>query len=93
MNQPAHFKKEITMTLLTQKLSKLFFAQGIRVVTLALVVVVFGTGAALAQTQQVSFTATGTAVITGVTKLPGGMTQVISTLQAVRRTLGTSPDR
>lgn len=65
------------MTLLTQKLSKLFFAQGIRVVTLALVVVVvFGTGAALAQTNQVSFTATVTGTITSVTKLPGGLTQI-----------------
>jgi hypothetical protein len=64
------------MTLLTQKLSKLFFAQGIRVVTLALVVVVFGTGATLAQTNQVSFTATATGSITSVTKLSGGLTQI-----------------
>jgi hypothetical protein len=75
------------MTLLTQKLSKLVFAEAIRVVTLALFLVV-GASAALAQTkgnkvtntvtadEQVSFTATGTAVITGVTKLPGGLTQV-----------------
>ena len=77
------------MTLLTQKFSKLVFAEAIRVVTLALFLVVFGASAALAQTkgnkatktvaaadEQVSFTATGTAVITGVTHLPGGLTQV-----------------
>jgi len=81
------------MTLFTQKLSKLLFADAIRVATFALIVVVFGASATLAQTkgsnaqtrksstvtaadQQVSFTATATAVITGVTKLPGGVTQV-----------------
>ena len=64
------------MTLLIQKLSKLFFAKTVCVVTLALFVVVFGAGATLAQTNQVSFTATATAVITGVTKMPGGLTQV-----------------
>jgi hypothetical protein len=74
------------MTLLTQKLSKLFFAKAICVVMLALFVVVFGSGATLAHSkrsntvtatgQQVSFTATATAVITGVTKLPSGLTQV-----------------
>jgi len=75
------------MTLLTRKLSKLFFAETISLVTLALFVIVFGTGATLAQTKkantvtaaataQVSFTATATAVITGVTKLPSGLTQV-----------------
>src|SRR6478609_10066082 len=75
------------MTLLTRKLSKLFFAETISLVTLALFVIVFGASATLAQTKkantvaaaataQVSFTATATAVITGVTKLPGGLTQV-----------------
>ncbi|HEX3083860.1 MAG TPA: hypothetical protein VHP99_05010 [Pyrinomonadaceae bacterium] len=74
------------MTLLTQKLSKLFFAKAICVVMLALFVIVFGASATLAQTKkastvtaanaQVSFTVTATAVITGVTKLPGGLTQV-----------------
>ena len=64
------------MTLLTQKLSKLFFAETSRVITLALFVVVFGDSATFAQTnQQVSFTATATGSITGVTKLPGGLTQ------------------
>lgn len=64
------------MTLLTQKLSKLFFAETIRAVTLASFVIVLGVGATLAQTNQVSFTATATGTITGVTKLPGGLTQI-----------------
>ena len=60
---------------LTQK-TKRHCAEMVRV-ALALCVVVLGSGVTLAQTtQQVSFTATGTAVITGVTKLPGGVTQV-----------------
>ena len=66
--------------------SRLTSGANLRRVTLALFLVVFGAGAALAQTrksntatatdEQVSFTATGTAVITGVTKLPNGLTQV-----------------
>jgi hypothetical protein len=74
------------MTLLSKKLSKLLFVGAICVVTFALFVVVFGASATLAETkgpktaigtdQQVPFTATATAVITGVTKLPGGVTQV-----------------
>jgi hypothetical protein len=54
------------MTSLTQKFS-----------TLALFLVVFGASTALAQTNddQVPFTFTGTGVLTGVTKLPGGLTQ------------------
>jgi hypothetical protein len=64
------------MTNLTQKLSKLFFGAAMRVVTLALFLSVFGAAAAHAQNEQVAFTATATAVITGVTKLPGGITQV-----------------
>jgi len=57
-----------------------------RAVTIVLFLVVFGTGAAFAQNkkaknvatndEQVSFTATGTGVITGVTHLPGGLTQL-----------------
>jgi len=76
---------------LTQKLSTLFFGAAIRVVTLALFLVVFGAVAGFgsfahvasadgntvtAADDQVSFTATGTAVITRVTKLPGGLTQL-----------------
>lgn len=74
------------MTFLTQKFSKLFFTETISVVTLALFVIVLGASATPAQTKkanattandtQVSFTATATAAITGVTKLPGGLTQV-----------------
>jgi hypothetical protein len=90
------------MTSLTQKSSKQFLGAGVRVVTLALLLVVFGAGAALAQTrgqvvksvdhtasvtnaatktvsapdEQVPFTANATATITGVTHLPGGLTEV-----------------
>lgn len=66
------------MTNLTHKSSKQFFGAAMRLITLALFLAVFGGGAALAQTgdEQVPFTATATAVITGVTKLPGGITQV-----------------
>ena len=70
------------MTLLTQKFSKLVFANTIRVVTFVLLVVVFVASAALGSfayvtpDEQMAFTATATAVITGVTKLPGGLTQV-----------------
>jgi len=75
------------MTLLTQKFSKLVSADAIRAVTLVLFLVVFGASAALGSLatttnavttadDQVAFTATATATITGVTKLPGGLTQV-----------------
>jgi hypothetical protein len=64
------------MTLLTQKISKLLFAGAICIVALALFVAVSGAGATPAQTNQVSFTATATGSITGVTKLPGGLTQI-----------------
>src|ERR1044072_8196843 len=48
----------------------------IRKLTLALFLIIFAAGAAIAQNEQVPFTATGTATITSVTKLPGGLTQV-----------------
>jgi hypothetical protein len=64
------------MTLLTQKISKLLRVGAICAVTLALYVFVFGAGATSAQTNQVPFTATGTATITSVTKLPGGLTEI-----------------
>jgi len=73
------------MTLPTQRLSKLFFTKVICAATLALFVIVFGAGVTLAKTkgantaatgQQVSFTATATGTIAGVTKLPGGITQI-----------------
>ncbi len=53
------------------------FPQQFSRVTLTLLLIILGAGAALAQTnEQVPFTATGTATITTVTKLPGGLTQV-----------------
>ena len=78
------------MTPLTHKLSTPILAKAIRFVTLALFLVVFGISAAIAQStvtnaakttraatdDQIAFTATGTASITGVTHLPGGLTQV-----------------
>lgn len=64
------------MTNLTHKSSKQFVGAAMRVVTLVLFLAVFGASAAVAQNEQVPFTATATAVITGVTKLPGGITQV-----------------
>jgi hypothetical protein len=48
----------------------------IRKLTLALFLIVCAAGAVIAQNEQVPFTATGTATITSVTKLPGGLTQV-----------------
>lgn len=66
-----------------QQFSKLTSGLVIRKVTLALFLVVFGTSAVLVQTKaltalddQVPFTATGTAVITSITKLPGGLIQL-----------------
>jgi len=68
------------MTLLTQKFSKLVSTEAIRVVTLVLFLVVFGASAANTVTatadDQVPFTITGTAVVTSVTHLPGGLTQL-----------------
>jgi len=73
------------MTLLTQKFSKPVLAGAIRVVTLVLFLAALGSFAYVANAggyivtlpdDQVAFTATATAVITGVTHLPGGLTQV-----------------
>lgn len=73
------------MSSLSQQLSKLVFAEAIRLIMIALILVFFGAGVSVINTatntvatadEQVSFTATGTAVITGVTHLPGGLTQV-----------------
>ena len=64
------------MTNLTQKI---FFGAAVCIVTLALFLVVFGataTNTVTAADDQVPWTATGTALLTGVTKLPGGMTQL-----------------
>lgn len=62
------------MTNLSQTLSKRFFGAVILVVTMALFLVVFGAPAAA--DEQVPITMTATAVITSVTHLPGGLTQV-----------------
>jgi len=71
------------MTLLTQKLSKPVLAGAIRLVTLVLFLVgtfayVANAGGSTVTTadDQVPFTVTGTAVLTGVTHLPGGLTQL-----------------
>ena len=69
------------MTLLTQKFSKLVSAGAIRLVTLVLFLAALGSfayvaNAGAAPDDQVSFTATGTAVLTALTKLPGGLTQL-----------------
>ena len=69
---------------LTQKFSKQFPGASTVRVMRALFLVLLGVSAALgsfayaanATDEQVAFTATATAVITGVTKLPGGITQV-----------------
>src|SRR6185295_15438865 len=85
------------MSSLTHKLSKLVFAEAIRVVTLALFLVVFGasvvvintaTNTVTAPDDQVSFTAEGTAVITSVTKLPGGLVQLDGTTTGKATHLG-----
>jgi len=89
------------MTLLTQKFSKPVRAGAIRVLTLVLFLVVFGASAALgsfahvaatktvtAPDDQVPFTLTGTAVLTGVKKLPGGLTQLDFSLSGNATHLG-----
>ena len=73
------------MTILTQKFSKLVLAGAIRVLTLVLFLVALGSFAYVANAggntvtapdDQVPFTLTGTGVVTGVTHLPGGLTQL-----------------
>ena len=83
------------MSSLTHKLSKLVFAEAIRVVTLALFLVVLGasvfvinTNTVTAAADQVSFTVEGTAVITSVTKLPGGLLQLDGTTKCKATHLG-----
>ena len=75
------------MTKFTQKLST-------RIVMLSLFLVVFGTVTSTATNtvtavdDQVSFTVEGTAVITSVTKLPGGLTQLDGTTKGKATHLG-----
>jgi len=85
------------MSSVTHKLSKLVFAEAIPVVTLALFLVVFGasvfvintaTNTVTAADDQVSFTVEGTAVITSVTKLPGGLLQLDGTTKGKATHLG-----
>jgi len=77
------------MSSLTQK-----FTEAIRVVTLALLLVIFGAGintatnTVTAADDQVAFTAEGTAVITSVTKLPGGLVQLDGTTKGKATHLG-----
>lgn len=52
-------------------------------------IIVFGV-AASAAANQVPFTATGTAVITGVTHLPGGLTQLDGTVSGTATHLGNT---
>ena len=70
------------MSRFSHRFSIPFFSVAIRVVTLALFLVVVGTSTALPVTntvtapdEQVPFSTNGTAVLTSVTKLPGGLTQ------------------
>lgn len=70
----------------SQQFSKFASGPVLIKVTLVIFLVILGANAALTQVkksntvtapnEQVSFTATGTAVVTSVTKLPGGLTQV-----------------
>jgi len=85
------------MSSLSHKLSKLVFAEAIPVVTLALFLVVFGasvlvintaTNTVTAADDQVAFTVEGTAVITSVTKLPGGLLQLDGTTKGKATHLG-----
>jgi len=57
--------------------------------TMVLVLTLFGL-AAPAAADQVPFTATGTAVITGVTHLPGGLTQLDGTVSGTATHLGNT---
>lgn len=55
---------------------------------LAVVLTLCGLAAHAAAAKQVPFTATGTAVITGVTHLPGGLTQLDGTISGTATHLG-----
>lgn len=85
------------MKLLTEEFLKPVFAEAIRVITLVLFLVVLGAGAAFgslatnsvtAPDDQVPFSVIGTAVVTGVTHLPGGLTQVDFNVSANATHLG-----
>ena len=82
----------------SQQFSKLTSGTLLRKVTLALFLIILGASAAVTQSkksntvnapdEQVSFTATGTAVVTNVTKLPGGLLQLDGTTKGKATHLG-----
>jgi hypothetical protein len=78
------------MTNLTPRFSKRVFSALLQVVTLALFLVLFGaaTNTVTAIDDQVPFTITGTGAVTGVTHLPGGLTQVDLSLSGNATHLG-----
>ncbi len=78
------------MSRFTDKFSTTFFSAAILVITLALFLSVINTATntVTASNDQVPWTATGTAVITGVTKLPGGLTQLDGTTSGNATHLG-----
>src|SRR6476620_6402329 len=85
------------MTLLTQQFSKPALAGAIRLVTFVLFLAALGSFAYVANAgghtvttpdDQVTFTVTGTAVVTAVTHLPGGLTQLDLSLSGKATHLG-----
>jgi hypothetical protein len=72
------------MTSFTQKLARPVFALALFLVVL----VTNAPGKTVATDEQVSFTATGTALVTSVTQLPGGLTQVNFTTSGKATHLG-----
>ena len=76
---------------MTKFMQKTFFGVATGVVTLALFLIVLentATNTVNAYDDQVPWTATGTALLTGVTKLPGGMTQLDGTTSGNATHLG-----
>jgi hypothetical protein len=76
------------MSSLTQRLSKLVFAALLLVAGTSVFVISTARNTVTAADEQVSFTATGTGVITGVTHLPGGLTQLNVTTSGKATHLG-----
>src|SRR6185503_16419145 len=76
---------------MTKFMQKMFLGVATGVVTLALFLIVLentATNIVNAYDDQVPWTATGTALLTGVTKLPGGMTQLDGTTSGNATHLG-----
>ena len=82
-SQAGHTQKGVSMRRLWSTTSRRI-GSSLVVVVLTL----FGLAAPAAATDQVPFTATGTAVITGVTHLPGGLTQLDGSLAGSATHLG-----